>query len=87
MVPPTRRTVSETAKNPSRLSMDKQQQQQQLQTQHTQQLLQVLSGTDDTEPDEQELNQLLGSLTEESQSLVKILTLVLTKKVKTEINV
>ena len=64
-----------------------QQQQQQLQKQQTLQLSQVLSGNDDLEPDEQELNQLLGSLSEESQSLVKILTLVLTKKLKVEINV
>ena len=72
--------------------MDKQQkqqlqQQQQLQKQQTLQLSQVLCETDDPEPDEQELNQLLGSLTEESQSLVKILTLVLTKKFKVEIKV
>ena len=70
---PTRRAANETLKNSGRQSMDKQQkqqlqQQQQLQKQQTMQLLQVLCETDDSEPDEKELNQLLGSLTEESVS-------------------
>lgn len=71
---PTRRAAADVKNS------NQQQQQQLLQQQQAQLLSQ-----DDHEPDETEVNQLLGSLSEESKSLVKILTFVITQKVTVEI--
>lgn len=45
---------------------------------------QLNTNSDDHDPDDREVNQLLDSLSEESKTLVKIITLVITKKMKLE---
>lgn len=70
-MPPTRRTPADNK------SSSNQQQQQQAQRQE-----QLNKSTQDNEDhNETEVNQLLGSLSEESKSLVKVLTIVITKNI------
>lgn len=72
------RSASAASKNPNQRSSDQQQLPLNLQLQ------QSSTSSDDHYPENREVNQLLDSLSEESKTLVKIITLVITKKMKLE---
>lgn len=75
---PDTRSASAASKNPNQRSSDQQQLPLNLQLQ------QSSTSSDDHYPENREVNQLLDSLSEESKTLVKMITPVISKKMKLE---